>query len=171
MDLPKRESAPRNELGAGKYLKLADGDKKVGVFRGKIHSFAKIFEEKREVPVGTPGASTRYKLNFVTKVDGKYTALVWEFGVTVYDQLADLNEMYPIEETVVTVKRTGKGKDNTRYSVLPVPNATLKGAQLKEIEAIPLNVLQSAPAPSESDFLSQSFGDPPEFENEESLPF
>lgn len=103
------------------FIKLKDGERLVGVFKGNPYEFHQVWEGKKIVPPGTKGSAFRFRINFITKEGASYVAKVWEQGATVYHMLKDLNENYPLEETVVEVKRTGSTKDDTRYSVLPLP--------------------------------------------------
>lgn len=103
------------------FIKLKDGERLVGVFKGNPYEFHHIFSEKRVVPEGTKGAAFRFRINFITKEGASYVPKVWEQGVTVYRMLKDLNESYPLEETVVEIKRSGSTKDDTTYSILPLP--------------------------------------------------
>jgi hypothetical protein len=76
------------------------------------------------------------------------SAKVWEFGLTVYNQLAELSEDYDLETTKLKISRRGEGK-NTIWSVIPLAKEKLTPAMLAEIEAVDLNILGAAPAASE----------------------
>lgn len=136
------------------FLKLKDGDKVYGVFKGDIYEYHQIWAEKKVVPAGTPGAAFRFRINFIVKDGASYVAKVLEQGGTVYDFLKDLNESYPLETTVVEIKRTGSGKDDTRYSILPLPQAKQPTPQAWSlINKVKLHHLQhSAVVSPEPDF-------------------
>jgi hypothetical protein len=154
------------------YLKIKDGEKVAGVFKGEIHEFGLIWEGKKVVPIGTTGSSFRFRINFITKEGASYVAKVMEQGATVYNMLKDLNESYPLEETVVEIRRSGSTKDDTRYSILPLPpkaQPTEKGWSV--ISQTPLVKLKAQASP-EPDFDQPLWPDS-EAENTEAgeLPF
>lgn len=161
---------PQNQEGGSlPFVKLKDGEKILGVFKGSPAEFYKIFAENRIVPAGTKGASFRFRINFVTKEGASYVAKVLEQGGTVYDMLKDLNESYPLEETVVEIKRTGATKDDTRYSILPLHPSKQPGeASWKIINQVPLNPIDPNPQSAEPDF-----GEPPPeaFDEHSEIPF
>lgn len=173
MQLPKRHIPTKGDGKVGRWLHLKDGESAKGVFRGEAYEFFIKWDggKSSEVTSGTPGASSRFRLNFVTKIEGKYTAVTWEFGITVYNQLADLNELYPLETSVVVVSRQGATKDDTRYTILPVPGAQLHGEQLKQIESVELNILQGKPKELADDQWDNSYGVPPSYNSDDNLPF
>jgi hypothetical protein len=153
------------------FLKLKDGEKILGVFKGDIHEFYQVWEGKKIVPAGTKGASFRFRINFITKEGASYVAKVMEQGATIYDMLKDLNESYPLEETVVEIKRSGATKDDTRYSILPLPPSKQPGEQAwKIINQTPLNILEHKMAQSG---LEPEFGEPPPeaFDEHPEIPF
>lgn len=150
----KFNDRPKNDEGSKlPFLKIKDGEKVFGVFRGNIHEFYQIWEGKKIVPPGTKGASFRFRVNFITKEGASYVAKVMEQGAVIYDMLKDLNESYPLEETVVEIKRTGATKDDTRYSILPLHPSKQPGeAAWKIISQVPLNVLEHSRGSAEPDF-------------------
>lgn len=116
----------RDDVSEGKgsgmpFIKLKSGESIVGVFKGDPYEFYQVWETKQIVPKGTPKSAFRFRINFVTKEGANYVAKVLEQGTTVYNQLRDLNQHYPLEETVVTISRQGSTKDDTRYVILPLP--------------------------------------------------
>jgi len=151
---------PQNQEGQSlPFVKLKDGEKIVGVFKGDPYEFYHIFSERKIVPAGTKGASFRFRSNFITKEGASYVPKVFEQGGTVYDMLRDLNESYPLEETVVEIKRTGSTKDDTRYSILPLHPSKQPGPQAwKVIDQVPLIPLEHKMAESTPE---PDFGDPP----------
>lgn len=150
MKFTKRE-APKNEgIGASNFLKVADGQSVQGVFRGEVHEFYQSWPrggEKQIFDKPTPGASSRFRLNFVTQEDGKFVAKVWEFGLTVYNQLAEISEAYPLEVTKVKISRRGVDK-NTQWMIIPLGPVDKKA--LPTIEAVNLNILNGQATTQES---------------------
>lgn len=134
----------------GLFLKFKDGESKVGVFRGEIFEFFQLWENGKSKVVGddTPGAKSRFRLNFITKEDGEMKARIFEFGLTVYNMLAEISGDYDLEKTAVKITRRGTGTDTT-YIIIPSkeqPNAS----QMKVIESIDLNILEHKEKPQTS---------------------
>ncbi len=139
------------------FLKIADGESKRGVFRGEIYEFFSKWEGGKSLVCepNEPGAKRRFKINFITEENGGLVAKVWECGILVYQQLKDINDEYPLDETKVKVTRSGTGKD-TSYMILPLLSAKekLTPKQLDKIQSIDLVVLnkqKAEPAPPPTD--------------------
>lgn len=103
------------------FVKIKDGETIYGVFKGDPVAFGLIWDQKKMVPIGTPKSTFRFRVNFITKEGASYVAKVFEQGKTVYQMLKELNESYPLESTAVSIKRTGSTKDDTYYTILPLP--------------------------------------------------
>jgi hypothetical protein len=97
------------------------------------------------VTKGTKGASSAFRVNIVLMEDGKFVTKVWEFGVTIYNMLADIHEEYPLDSTKIKVTRRGTGKD-TEYGVLPILKDKLTDKHMAEIAKLPLLNLEARPA-------------------------
>lgn len=156
MQFKKRE--PIQSEGSSKFLKIADGESVKGVCRGDIHEHYIRWEGGRGIPTSDddPEAKLRFRLNFIVHDGSKFVAKIWEFGLTVYNQLAEVNDEYPLEQTKIKVSRRGTGKDTT-YNVLPVAKEPIGPATLKEIQAVPLNILEPKPRPQSSDEEEMGF--------------
>lgn len=144
MKFQKRE-VPEGK--GGLFLKFKDGESKVGVFKGEIYEFFQLWENGKSKVVNddTPGAKSRFRLNFLTKEDGEMKPRIFEFGLTVYNMLAEISEDYDLEKTAVKITRRGTGTDTT-YIIIPSkdqPNAN----QLKIIDSIDLNILEHKDQP------------------------
>lgn len=140
MKFNKREvSSGGTSEGGNLFLKIKDGDKVNGVCMGEIYEFRTLWDNGKSTVV-TEGGKPRFRVNFIVYEDGKFVAKIWEFGVKVYNQLADLHDVYPLDVTKVRISRTGSTKDNTSYQVLPLVSDKdkLTPAKLKEIEAVEL---------------------------------
>lgn len=143
MKFTKREVS--GGVGGGAFLKIAPGTSVSGVFRGEPFEFwqkwpkggdKQVFYDREEAMAAN--AKSRFKLNFITKDDeGKLVAKVWEFGLGAYNELAEINAEYPLEETVIKITRKGEGK-NTEYTLLPLVRQPLTKKQLAEIDAVEL---------------------------------
>ncbi len=137
--------------GSNKFLKIEDGKSVNGIFRGDIHTFYnKWVNGKGQIAhADEPGAKPRFKLNFVTYENGAFVAKIFEFPQTVYNQLADIHEIYPLDKTKVKISRRGTGTD-TVYMILPLLNEAPSPSVMANIEAVALNVLddKSPPKPS-----------------------
>lgn len=131
----------------GLFLKLSDGESVNGVFRGEIYEFKIKWEANKSQVVGDtdPDGKARFRLNFVTydQAEKKFVAKVFEFGLVVYGQLASINEEYPLENTKIKITRRGTGT-STEYIILPLIGTqhALSPPVLKQIEAVPLNMLE-----------------------------
>lgn len=103
------------------FVKLKDGEEIIGVFKGMPHEFGLIWETKKHVPVGTEKSTFRFRINFIVKEGASYVPKVFEQGITVYNMLKELHQSYPLPETAVKIKRSGSTKDDTTYTILPLP--------------------------------------------------
>lgn len=149
-DVPKHEGN-----GTSNYLKISDGKSATGVFRGEIFEFWQSWPKggtKQIFDEPTAGASSRFRFNFVTREDGKAIAKVWEFGLTVYNMLAEISENFDLETTQIKITRRGTDK-NTQWMIIPL--GAIPAAGLKEVSAVPLNILNgrdnTPPLPDESE--------------------
>lgn len=129
------------------YIKLGDGETIEGVFRGEPHVFHVVWENGRskDVPDSHPGAKMRFALNFLTRVNGTVVAKIIEGSGRMYFDLKSLSENgYDLEKTKVRITRTGTDFNNTRYTVLPLPNGTITEDVEKHLSQIKLHVLDKA---------------------------
>lgn len=114
-------------------VKLEDKDKVQGVFRGD----PKIFHTHWNGKFGElcPGRSVcarcksdekakfRFRMNFLVRQDGQWVAKVFENNYGTYQDMKALHEgEYNLEDTCVTISRTGKGQNDTRYQIMPTKN-------------------------------------------------
>ena len=129
--------------GSSLFLKLKDGESATGVFRGEIFEFYSKWVGNRSQVTNAldQEGKARFRLNFVMKDGGRFTAKIWEFGVAVYNQLGEINEEYPLEETKVKITRRGTSTETT-YTILPLLKDKISDAAKKEIELTPLNILE-----------------------------
>lgn len=149
MKFVKRE-IPKSE--GGLFLSLKDGESISGVPRGEVFEFFQVWENRRSrvVNKGEPGAKSRFRVNIVVKEDGKLVAKIWEFGLVIYNQLADMAEEYDLSKTKLKITRRGVDTD-TVYMILPLLKEPIPAATLKEIEAIDLNILEHKDTPKTDD--------------------
>lgn len=140
----KKFEVPLKGEGAGMFLKFSDGQTITTILRGEIHEFYTKWEGGKATNVveGTPGAKVRFSVNAIIHDGSKFTAKVWDFGVAVYNQLSDIHDEYPLSTTKIKITRKGTGLDTT-YNILPLLKESdqVTQKQLKEIESIPLNIL------------------------------
>jgi len=149
-----------DDSGPSNYLKLKSGDSVIGVFRGEAYSFWTRWESGKSYAstAGDAGAKERFKMNIVVKEGEAMVAKTWEFSPTVYNQLALVNEEYPLETTKVKITRHGEKLDTT-YSIMPTKDQLSPG-QLKSVEAVPLNLLQGKITKKEETFATFDDGAP-----------
>lgn len=143
MKLPKRDQSIHEGSNSNLFLKLKDGESITGVARGDCYEFFQVWAGNKSKVVGPddPEGKSRFRLNFVTLEDGAFVAKIWEFPTAVYDQISELNEEYPLEKTKIKIKRNGTGTD-TVYMILPLLKEPIPAKTIKEIEAVPLNMLE-----------------------------
>ena len=156
------------------YLRLKDGEAVNIIPRGEIHEFYSVFGARGEVTATTPGAKLRFKMNVVVNEAGTLKAKILEFGMTIYDQLAEINKVCDVTKTKIRMSRKGSGKSDTMYMLLPVVNEPISPKVLATIEAIPLNILDGKKPlvrAVDQDGFPPDFGDPPTDESSENLPF
>lgn len=125
--------------GSTTFLKLKDKDVVQGIFRGDVHEFYSKWENGKSTVCSPEEGRFRFRINFITKENGTLTAKIWEGGAVVYNQLKDLNDLYPLETTMVTIKRNGADMGTT-YTILPqketvgpVLENTLKSVTLHDL--------------------------------------
>lgn len=146
--------------GGNLFVKMKSGDKINGVFKGdpqifRIHWIggrSSLCGGKNQCEHCAAGdkAKFRFKLNLVSKIDGVWTAQIYEGGYQTYQELKALHEGgYDLEQTPVTISRTGEGTE-TKYKVIPLPpkNTAITPNDLKSIDLVPLNELKEREASS-----------------------
>ncbi len=128
----------RKEFSGGMFVKLGDGESIEGVFRGEPHTFYSVFKDPTEHEEWAEGRSFKFKVNFaVFNLETKaYEMKVFQGGSTLSDMLVDMKEEYGLDQ-LFKIKRTGSGKEDTRYSILP--KGALSPEQLATINALPLH--------------------------------
>jgi hypothetical protein len=143
MKFTKRDMPERDDRGPGIFLKFKDGESKTGVCRGEVYEFFQVWENGKSQVVARDhaDAKSRFRLNFVILEDGKFVPKIFEFGIVVYNLLAEISEEYDLEKTKVKITRRGTGTD-TVYMVLPLLKEPISAKTMKEIEAVPLNILE-----------------------------
>jgi hypothetical protein len=144
--------------GIGKHmLKIEDGKSAVGNLRGELVRFYQHWKGGRSSVC--PGRDTcalcasadpeerkstgRFRINFITKANGAApTAMIFEAGKRVYDQMVQINKDVPLEKAWVRISRTGT-KQNTQIllSVLPGDSGMVTPEQEKQLLSIPLHDL------------------------------
>lgn len=146
-----KEPGEDSGLDGKAFVKLKDKEFVTGVFRGDVKEYRQHWLGSSGAPCTGDGncphckggnkSAFRFRLNLITKEDGKYLAKVFEQGWLFYQQLSALNKDFPLEKNVVKVTRHGSSKNDTTYTVIPVPNGALTADLEKVIAAIPLNEL------------------------------
>lgn len=147
-DIPPEQ--PR--IDSKHFVKLGDGGKERGVFRGNIHSYKRHWY-KGQAPIVCTGAKCdecakgdkpgfRFRINFITKVGDQYVAKIFEQGITVLRTLKDLQSTgYDLEKHQVQISRTGTSMEATTYTILPVPNGNISPETEKIISNLKLHDL------------------------------
>lgn len=135
----------KKDGGSGQFLKIESGEHVIGLLRGEIVTFYKIFEDGkyRVVSKGTKKATERHKVNIIVNGDdGKPVAKIFEFGRGVMNAFYHLQEDYgDLERIFVKIRREGVKKD-TKWFV-SVPKDQPSERVLESLNAIPLNILDT----------------------------
>lgn len=158
--------------GAGKFLKIGNGESVKGICVGELYEYnVKWIDGKSHVvPKGTPGAKSRFRMNFATRDDKqKLVAKIFEFGVQINNQLYEIAQEYDLSQTVIKISRHGE-KLETEYTVLPLLKDIVPKVELQNLE---LNILEHKEAPS-APAEDIPWGDEPapgDVEDSEELPF
>lgn len=140
-------------LGKDSFLKLQDKEEVIGIFKGEIYTFKHHWTEKqgfecegancqhcKNNPDKFP--SFRFRINFVTTINGNWVAKIFEGGGELYDQLENLDRKYDLSKTVVEIIRRGL-KQSTKYDILPMvqhPLTKEMEAKIKSVSLLPLTV-------------------------------
>lgn len=144
MKFTKRQPPASQSGSTGLFLKINDGESKIGVLAGELHEFFQFWNKatnKSElVAKDHPLAKARFRANFIVKEEGELRAKIFEFGMTVYDQLATLSEDYDLTKTALKISRRGL-KTDTIWMITPAKDQPT-AAQLKAIQAVNLNILE-----------------------------
>lgn len=143
-------------LGKDNFLKLRDKEEISGLFRGKPYTYKRHWLNNQSAecvgedcpyckadPEHSP--AFRFRINFITTIDGKWVAKIFEGGGELYDQLCNLDRKYDLSKTVVEITRRGL-KQSTKYDILPLVNEPVTPEienRLKEVELLALFVDKS----------------------------
>lgn len=166
MKFTKRETGDGK---SGKFLKVLDGESVIGVFRGEVYEYYQRWDGSKYhvCEAGHPDAKPRFRLNFITGRQGEEpVAKIFEFGVTIYNQLAQINEELPIETTKIKISRKGT-KQDTEWFLMPLGPANvhaIESIKLLDLEH-PSGISKAAPAHAEQqwDQGDDGWGEDPGF--------
>lgn len=162
-----RREVSNGDGGGNIFLKLKDGESVNGVLRGEIYEFyAKWVQGRGYVLVdeSDPEGKSRYRINIIVREENRFVAKIWEFGITVNNQVADIQAdleaaKEKLDETKLKITRHGGGT-STEYNVL-ASREKMTPKMLKEIAAVPLNILEhknkpAVPMPdADDDFMKE----------------
>lgn len=162
------------------FIKMKSGDRIEGIFRGDPHIFHQHYYEGKYVDCHSShdcalcGADEkrlfRFRINFITKQDDVLVAKIFQGNYGTFKDLKSMHENnYDLEETKVSITRTGE-KQQTKYTILPVKNnGGLTAEHFKKIAALPLNALSKTKtqAPKVKDEPVEM----PPFDENEDIPF
>jgi hypothetical protein len=144
MKLTKRDVPTSEGNGISNFLKISDGQSATGVFRGECHEFWQSWPkggQKQVFSEPMPGSQTRFRANFIVHEEGKFVARVWEFGLKVYNMLAEIGENYDLDNTKIKISRRGNDK-STQWIILPLGPVDAKS--MPSIKSVELNVLDGS---------------------------
>lgn len=139
------------EMGGKNFVKLKDKESITGVLYGDIHDFRQHWNNNKSTPCtgemcldcSAGNRSTfRFRLNLITKEGTTYSAKIFEQGAKVYQALKSLHESgYNLEKTIVKITRNGSDRQNTSYSILPIPNHQVTPDTESQLKNVVLNDL------------------------------
>lgn len=114
---------PPSEKGSSslELIKIKDGDSVTGMLIGEFHTYYAKFNGKyfQWAERGQEGAKFRFRVNMAVKDGDQWTLKVLENGSMLYEALFTLNKEYPLEETIITIKRKGSSVNDTKYTPMP----------------------------------------------------
>lgn len=154
------------EEGGGRFLKLKDGEKVVGVFVGEPVTLYKKYQDKTEYSEWAPDRNFKFKLNFLIKENGVWVAKIFEQGKTVLHSIVAVKNKYGLE-CLFEISRKGSGKDDTVYHIL-FEEKLSPGAK-EEIKKVKLNDLKAPSREAEGSEFDDEFPpaqEPPEWVKE-----
>jgi hypothetical protein len=139
-------------LGKDSFLKLNDKEEVAGLFRGEIYTFKRHWTNNQGVECQGENcqvckvdpenyASFRFRINFITTINGQWVAKIFEGGGEIYDQLENLDRKYDLSKTVVEIIRRGL-KQNTKYDILPM-NRPVTPEMEQKIKSVTLLALSA----------------------------
>jgi len=101
-------------------VRLKDGESVTGIVVGDFHTYYAKFNQKyfELSEKNQPGSKFRFRVNFAVKEGANWILRVIEQGGLLYERLFDLNEEFPLDENVITIKRRGSSQTETEYSAL-----------------------------------------------------
>lgn len=144
MKIPKRDKVYD---GPSNYLKLRDGESVIGILRGEMHSFRVKWENGSSTKLDEPDRNrhNRWKVNIVVKEGSGLVVKVFEYGVDLYDQFADIQEALKetgkdISQIKLRISRRGTAM-NTKYLVMPRSDDPISPSLMKELEQMKLVIL------------------------------
>lgn len=138
-----------NGIDSKNFIRLKnDKQSVVGVFRGDPFDYKTHWISNRTQTCKGSNCSYcangnkpqfKFLVNFVIYENNQYMVKIFEQGWTVYESMKALNEDFDLEKTIVKITRRGTGRDNTTYSILPIPgNPRLTPERERMIAALSL---------------------------------
>jgi hypothetical protein len=146
----------QTESGSNLFVKLKDGQSVSGILAGSPYVYYKKWENGKSVPCedGEEGASFAFRINLVVNENKALVPKILDKGWKVYAQLKALTESgYDLSKTAVSIGRTGSGKSDTVYTVLPLPpNAQPSPQMIEQIKD--LKLIDLAPVKKAADGMN-----------------
>ena len=131
---------PLENKKGGNYLSIKSGESIVGFFKGtpkKFYEHYKLGICTKYEPEGCrhcdngAKAAFRFDVDFVTEVDGVIMTKIFKQGKKVYNILAGLSQDYDLSNWLVRITRQGSTKEDTVYTVNPLPKGELTKEMLE----------------------------------------
>jgi hypothetical protein len=138
-------------LGKDNFLQLRDKEEATGIFSGEIYTFKRHWTNNRSTeclgedcsickvdPENYP--SFRFRINFITTINGQWVSKIFEGGGETYDLLTGLDRKVDLAKTFIDITRQGL-KQNTKYHFFPRTNEALTKEMKAKIDEVELLAL------------------------------
>jgi hypothetical protein len=159
VNFPPRENAGSSGGGSDKFFRIKDGEMVNFVLKGPLHTFyQKGFGQLSQIVGPGEGGKQRFRQNVIVKDGNGFAVKIWEFGTKLYDTIAALQASgWDLNTTQLTLSRKGSTKENTTYTLTPIPKP-ISAAAAKEIEKLELHSLEHKPTQASQDLKEYSPG-------------
>lgn len=144
LKIPKRDKVYD---GPSNYLKLKDGESVIGILRGEMHSFRMKWEGGQSIKLDEPDKSrhNRWKVNIAIEEGSDLVVKVFEYGVDLYDQFADIQDASKSKDITrfkIRISRRGTAM-NTKYMAIPVVDDPISPSLRGKLEQVKLVILDN----------------------------
>lgn len=172
----------RGSTDSANYLRMKDKESVKGALVGDLYTFkthwagnqSELCSEDNLCPKCATGDKPkfRFRVNFIVKGESGYEAKIFEQGWTVYEALRALHEgEYDLEKHLVTISRSGSGKNDTVYTITPAKNGEITPKLAAELVKVQLIDLKHKKEEAKKETKDKDFVPEPVFNSDEEIPF